>query len=243
MTEEPKITPRLELALRHAKQHAANQNLSYVGTHHLLLALIELGDPLLKTVVDQLEEVRSEAERWVYPYGRPERVKYDAATIEKVAEEVSRGKETLPEFMAKRWSMTLLRSQLETHRTQLDEPASLPSPLKEAVTLAAYEWDPDKGPFEKFVESLVNTDVSVADTVEAFANVMQANDISKQIKALQAEVEVWKQRFIPFAIVHAGAYGKDLFKKDGCLYYKHYDMLKAAGARMDDFTRCGDGDI
>lgn len=59
------------------------------------------------------------------------------------------------------------------------------------------------------------------------------------IKALQNEVAKWKQNFIPFAVVHAGEYGKELYGKEGCLHFTHYDLLAEAGGRMDNFTRCG----
>lgn len=59
-------------------------------------------------------------------------------------------------------------------------------------------------------------------------------------KQLEREVSKWKQHFISFACVHAGQYGREHYGKEGCLHFTHYDLLKEAGARMDDFTRCGD---
>lgn len=59
-------------------------------------------------------------------------------------------------------------------------------------------------------------------------------------RELEREVALWKEHFIPFAIVHAGQYGKDHYGREGCLHFTHYDLLKKAGARLVDFTRCGD---
>ena len=62
----------------------------------------------------------------------------------------------------------------------------------------------------------------------------------KLLAAARAEVERWKQNTIPFLAVHAGVYGKEHYGFDGAMHFTHYDMLAAAGARMIDFTRCGD---
>ena len=65
-------------------------------------------------------------------------------------------------------------------------------------------------------------------------------ELTIHAKQLERELAQWKQNFIPFAIVHAGQYGKEHYGKEGCLHYTHYDLLKEAGARLVDFTRCGD---
>ena len=65
-------------------------------------------------------------------------------------------------------------------------------------------------------------------------------ELTIHAKQLERELAQWKQNFIPFAIVHAGQYGKDHYGKEGCLHFTHYDLLKEAGARLVDFTRCGD---
>lgn len=57
-------------------------------------------------------------------------------------------------------------------------------------------------------------------------------------RTLEREVKRWKEHFIPFAIIHAAGYGRDHYG-EGCLHFTHYDLLAEAGARMDDFKRCG----
>jgi hypothetical protein len=69
---------------------------------------------------------------------------------------------------------------------------------------------------------------------------MQMKDLHIELMDAREEVAKWKQNFIAFAIVHAGQYGKDHFGKEGRLHFLHYDLLKEAGARMDDFKRYGD---
>jgi hypothetical protein len=64
------------------------------------------------------------------------------------------------------------------------------------------------------------------------------NDLPQQLQAALAEVERWKKNFLAFTIAHACQYGEEHHGKD-CLHYTHYDLLKEAGARMDDFKRCG----
>lgn len=65
-----------------------------------------------------------------------------------------------------------------------------------------------------------------------------ANAFMRQCLAFEEELAKWKSRFITFAVMHASIYGRDHYG-DGCLHWTHYDMLKEAGARMDDFKRCG----
>lgn len=65
------------------------------------------------------------------------------------------------------------------------------------------------------------------------------SDVSSRQLELEGEVAKWKSYFIPFAIVHAGQYGEAHYGKN-CLHFTHYDLLKEAGARLVDFTRCGD---
>jgi hypothetical protein len=63
----------------------------------------------------------------------------------------------------------------------------------------------------------------------------------QKLAASRLEVARWKKAIIPFLTVHAAAYGRELYG-DGCMHFGHYDMLKEAGARMDDFRRCGDNE-
>ena len=70
---------------------------------------------------------------------------------------------------------------------------------------------------------------------------LQAMD--RKITELEAEVAKWKSRFISLGAAAAQRYGTERWG-DNCLHYLHYDMLEQAGARMDDFCRCGDdGDV
>ena len=64
---------------------------------------------------------------------------------------------------------------------------------------------------------------------------------AEEAKRLEAEVEKWKSHFISMGAVAAQKYGAERFGEN-CLHYLHYDMLKEAGARMDDFHRCGTND-
>lgn len=64
-------------------------------------------------------------------------------------------------------------------------------------------------------------------------------EVERQKAAALSDVERWKKNFIPFAAMHASSYGRELYG-EGCLHYTHFDMLEEAGARMDDFVRCGD---
>lgn len=61
-------------------------------------------------------------------------------------------------------------------------------------------------------------------------------EIACRLADIMSERVRWKDLFIPFAILHAAPYGKNYFG-DGYLYPTHYDLLKEAGARMDDFKR------
>lgn len=56
-------------------------------------------------------------------------------------------------------------------------------------------------------------------------------------RKLERDKNKWKKAIIPFLAVHAAQYGKERFG-EGCMIDSHYDLLKEAGARMDDFTRC-----
>lgn len=59
-----------------------------------------------------------------------------------------------------------------------------------------------------------------------------------EIENLDREVERWKKSIIPFLAVHAGVYGRDHYG-ECCMHFTHYDLLKEAGGRMDDFKRSG----
>jgi hypothetical protein len=59
-------------------------------------------------------------------------------------------------------------------------------------------------------------------------------------RQLERELADWKDHFIPFAIIHAGQYGKEHYGKEGCLHYTHYDLLSEAGANLVYFQRCGE---
>lgn len=83
---------------------------------------------------------------------------------------------------------------------------------------------------EKLAESIVSQD-GVANAA--------IREAGQRITELSAEVERWKDNFIPFLAVHAGNYGREHYG-EGCMHYAHYDMLAEAGGRMDDFKRCGD---
>lgn len=67
------------------------------------------------------------------------------------------------------------------------------------------------------------------------------NEAVEKIIGLEAEVAKWKSHFIALGAVTAQKYGAGRFGEN-CLHYLHYDMLKEAGARMDDFHRCGAND-
>lgn len=80
----------------------------------------------------------------------------------------------------------------------------------------------------------------MAETLTYGRNSPFAEPMTTLARQLERELAQWKENFIPFAIVHAGQYGKDRYGKEGCLHFTHYDLLKEAGARLVDFTRCGD---
>lgn len=61
-------------------------------------------------------------------------------------------------------------------------------------------------------------------------------ELSQAVKVAGEALDLWKRRFITFAIIHAAQYGID-HHGEGCLNAVHYDMLKEAGARLDDFKR------
>lgn len=63
-----------------------------------------------------------------------------------------------------------------------------------------------------------------------------ARRLERERDEARAEVEKWKHHFITFACIHAAAYGKEHYG-DGYMHPAHYDLLKEAGARMDDFKR------
>lgn len=65
-----------------------------------------------------------------------------------------------------------------------------------------------------------------------------ASTLERELAEAGKEVARWKNHFIPFAVIHAKTYGRDHYG-EGCLHFTHYDLLEAAGARMDDFKRCG----
>ena len=56
-------------------------------------------------------------------------------------------------------------------------------------------------------------------------------------RRIERDRDKWKKAIIPFLAVHAAQYGKERFG-EGCMIDSHYDLLKDAGARIDDFTRC-----
>lgn len=72
--------------------------------------------------------------------------------------------------------------------------------------------------------------------IDGLAQVCRA--FEKKNRDLEADVARWKKDAIPFVVVYAAKYGLDAYG-EGCMYFAHYDLLEEAGARMDDFKRCG----
>lgn len=60
----------------------------------------------------------------------------------------------------------------------------------------------------------------------------------KQRDELLDEVNLWKDRFVMFAIVHAAQWGRDHYG-EGYLHPTHYNLLQEAGARLVDFKKGG----
>ena len=65
------------------------------------------------------------------------------------------------------------------------------------------------------------------------------SDLCREREARQkaeAEVKRWKELFVNFGVIHCANYGREHFG-DGFMHPFHYDLLKEAGARMDDFKK------
>jgi len=65
---------------------------------------------------------------------------------------------------------------------------------------------------------------------------------AERIAALEAEISDLKTSVRAFGFPWAAEYASIIGLPDGHLHPGHYDILKAAGARMDAFTRAAIGD-
>jgi hypothetical protein len=63
-----------------------------------------------------------------------------------------------------------------------------------------------------------------------------ARKLERERDAALKEVKKWKEKTITFGAVFMAPYGRDHYG-EGMLHPDHYDILKDAGARMDDFKR------
>lgn len=94
-------------------------------------------------------------------------------------------------------------------------------------------WHGDTGEYQhqpdgKLVEWLWNNRRTIADTIDA---------LRAERDALAARVADLQTSVVAFGATWAVSYARDCGLPTGHLDPVHYDILKDAGARMDDFTR------